>query len=154
MKTYSKKMALVAFSGCLMLSAQGFAYPSQVEKVGAYNPDDALTALSWTCRKGGCGSKKSSNNSQYTDRENAYDSTVETSRGVDSRDVSGSVNYDVKNEKEFVTQLSDEGKRLYKILAPEGKQLALRLAKQYADKNQAVKEAAQQTQNRGAKKGY
>lgn len=46
-------------------------------------------------------------------------------------------------EEQFARQLSTEGKKLFNSLSPEGKQLAIRLSKQFTDKNQAVKQAAQ-----------
>lgn len=46
-------------------------------------------------------------------------------------------------EEQFARQLSTEGKRIFNSLSAEGKQLAIRLSKQYPDKNQAVKQAAQ-----------
>ncbi len=48
------------------------------------------------------------------------------------------------SESQFVGQLNPEGKRIFNTLTPEGKQLAIRLSKQYTDKNQAVKHAARQ----------
>lgn len=66
---------------------------------------------------------------------------------ADMKDIhgcAGAKNFEPENEEQFLKQLDAEGRRTYTGLNPEGKKLAQRLAKQYTDKNQAVKHAARQ----------
>lgn len=64
---------------------------------------------------------------------------------------SGAKNVNILNEQDFVRQLNDDGRKLFNSLDKDGKQLAMRLAKQYVDKNQAVKQAASlSSQNQGS----
>lgn len=49
----------------------------------------------------------------------------------------------IAGEAQLLSQLNDEGKAIYRGLDPAGKELAIKLASQQQDKNQAVKMAAQ-----------
>ena len=60
----------------------------------------------------------------------------------DAASCHGAINFDPRSEHEFVSQLNAGGKKLYESLSYDGKQLAIRLAKQFPDKNQAVREAS------------
>lgn len=66
---------------------------------------------------------------------------------VASGDEAAPKTIEMESEDQLLKQLDTEGKRIYNSLSPEGKLLAQRLAKQYADKNQAVKHAQKQMAN-------
>lgn len=78
---------------------------------------------------------------QYRQREDSKRMMDNRYRGGHSG-CGGSSNYDVTSERDLVAQLNSEGRELYYKLDKEDQELALRLAKQYSDKNQAVKQAA------------
>lgn len=56
-------------------------------------------------------------------------------------------------ESDLMNQLSPEMRTSFQNLSPEGKAMALRLANQYQDKNQAVKEAARKMMDKRSSTG-
>lgn len=87
-----------------------------------------------------------STNTNQTNTQNPNKQTAYRygSRTIASADENAPKNVEAESEEQLLKQLDVEGKRIYNSLSPEGKQLAQRLAKQYADKNQAVKHAQKQ----------
>lgn len=79
---------------------------------------------------GSCGSKPQSNAQKYT-----ADASTDAKYASSNK---------AMNETELFNQLNEHGKQQYRGLDAEGKALALKLASQTQDKNQAVNEAAQQ----------
>jgi len=124
-----KKLVMMGISSGLVLASQSASGALPSEQSGL-DPDQLLAAHSWTSRKG--------------------------SSAIDSRETEGHNGTGAKNgsavnmhippltEEEFAQQLSIEGRRLFNTMNTEGKQLAIRLSKQYSDKTQAVKHAIRQ----------
>lgn len=139
MKKGLKKLALMGITGGVILASQNVnsALPSQQPGL---NPDELIAALSWTCRKANCGKPTQLNSNE--NKTNVSDNSCGAKNGCN-----GSDNLMPETQEQFVQQLNIEGRRLFKTLDDEGKKLAMRLAKQYSNKNQAVKHAAQQTGN-------
>lgn len=96
----------------------------------------------------GCGGQRARQRSRYT-----ADAQMEMEQ-------QGTLGHqETKSDVEFMGQLNDQGKAIYRGLDPEGKALAQKLSSQYQDKNKAVKEAAEQramkrTQDSSMQKGY
>lgn len=87
------------------------------------------------------GTNPSDSNYNPTKKPTAYQYSPRT---IATADEAPAKSMDMESEDQLLKQLDAEGKRIYNSLTPEGKQLAQRLAKQYADKNQAVKHAQKQ----------
>lgn len=127
-----------------------FAIPEQAHAYLGNASENLLAALSWTCRKGGCNKKK-----HPTHASEAAETQQPTQEKTDINKIrmkpQDTTKYKEKaeeeelTEKQFFSQLDNEGKRIFDSLNSEGKKLALRLSKQFIDKNQAVKEAAKNT---------
>lgn len=95
--------------------------------------------------KSGCGGSSRSNKTSFLslNEEAAEDSASGNLDGWKQTGEAASKEAPI-TEEQFVRHLNTEGKAIFNTLSPEGKELAIRLSKQYADKNQAVKHAARQ----------
>jgi hypothetical protein len=167
-KTNLKKIALMGMAGGMLFASQAPVAANASEALY-----DGQMTLAHGCGGAGahCGGAKSAQrdnpNRGYGTSRNytAYDSsdrdssstmqhgsqrdtrtttpsfqreTTTTTRRTDAQDSSRQV-----TESEFLSQLNSDGRSLYQTLSPEGKAMALKLAPNYSDKNQAVKVASQ-----------
>lgn len=125
-----KKLALLGITGGIMVTAQGAVNADE----NMDREETSILALGGCGGKGGCSSYKPRNYdrgfiSQADDTPSSMQST-----GTETKPLT---------ESELLSQLNDEGKAIYYGLDADGKALALKLAAQTQDKNQAVKTAAQ-----------
>ena len=120
------KLALLGMMGGFLLAAPGEVFSSSI------STHSMMATLSPACRSGGCGHRGS--HAAYNNQDPKPEATAPMveNNGEDNT---------VVDPKQFYTQLDSESRKLYDGLSEEGKQLAIRLSKQYVNKNQAVKEA-------------
>ena len=112
------KLALLGIASGFLLTLPGEAICSST------GTHDVMGAISWTCRSGGCGYKGHQPAAAVTEADYQADEYVPT------------------DSNQFYKQLDVESRQLYDGLDDQGRQLAIRLSRQYVNKGQAVKEAA------------
>ncbi|MFQ5728939.1 MAG: hypothetical protein ACE5GN_01080 [Waddliaceae bacterium] len=135
MKRNCKRLALIGIASGFMLAIQMQAHATFSDEHSVLGSYDMLAALSWTCRSGGCGHRSGPSEHSHGSYQGSE---------VRQESVNVTTDYDTVDPNAFYKQLDTEGRRLYDSLNNDGKQLAVRLSKQYVNKNQAVREAVKQ----------
>ena len=121
-----KKLAVLGIAGGLLFSA------SQAESAG-YRQQN-------TYARNGCGGNGCGGHGDDDDQNG-------TENGGQNQDQSGYYTPDGEiSEKGLMSQLSEESKKVYMNLDESEKQLVLRLAKQFQDKNAALRQAQKQSE--------
>lgn len=121
-----KKLAVLGIAGGLLFSA------SEAESAGYRQPDRYAS--------NGCGG---GNGGGYDDDD---DQNGNRSKGNESHESSYFTPEGEINEKGLMSQLSEDSKEVYRNLDESEKQLVLRLAKQFQDKNAALLQAQKQAE--------
>lgn len=140
-KTDFKKMALLGMTGGLLLSSQA--------QVSAEETTNSGIILAHKCGSGSCNGKspQTQPSTHSCAAKAANTNTADSDRSMPAMATS----HKTLTESELLDQLNDEGKRDFASLDTEGKALALRLAIQGQNKNDAVKAAVRQMADRRAK---